>query len=293
MKKIFIPLFIFLISVSAFAKKGGATSGGGDLLGIDAARVTEHVFSSIDTIGSRLYSEDDLENIHDIKDGLKIIMVDSELPVKIDDTVQKGSAYSVHEGQSSTIFLIKKDWNNINTLLEREVLIHHEIMVLAGLENTGDYHLSVKFENLRTNFWRLNEKHNVFCSINVFEKSNYYNKLVPGKLIGSSSSTINFVGARGDMGILATLANGKALIWRGIISSAGYFKMELAEAEYYKTSFFGKKRDPLDPLSVSLSSLIVKENEKIYFDPYQIEKPVSTPMVFGENYAVVVNCNKF
>lgn len=287
----FLLLFAFTIS-AAIAREGGATSGGGDFFGIDAAKIADHVFQSIEKIGPKLYSGEDLEIIREIKNELKIVMADGELPASVSNVVQNGSAFSIRENKTATMFLNKKQWNESNSLLKREALIHHEIMVMAGIETTGEYELSIEFEKLRKNFWKLTVGKSVFCTINVFEKSRYYHKDVPGKLLGSSSSLMPFTGAKGDMGVLASLSDDKALIWRGVIDSAGFFKMQIEEARYY--SFIkASKRNPLDPTTIDLGTTVVKESVRTYFNPYHIEEPVANPMFFGDNFAVVVNCNQF
>lgn len=289
MKKLMLITLLCLISFTAFGgNQGGATSGGGDLLGIDATRVANQVIESINKIGSNIYSKEQLEEINAIKLELKIVIVDTDLPTQTKDKIQNGAAYSIRENNVSTIFLKRDLWNSIPTLLERETLIHHEIMILNEMEVTGVYPYSLKFEDYRKNFWKLSDNKNLLCTINVFQKI-YKDSKRPGKLLGSSSSQITFFGSQSDSGILNT-SNGQALIWRGAISSSGFFSMEIAEAPYKE--FFNKYKGEKD-FVVDRQSLTVKEKMQVYSDPYQINKPALNPIVIGENFIIVVNCNQF
>ncbi len=264
--------------------RGGATSGGGDLNGIEASRVLEQVFSSIYTLGDKLYSKAQLEDIREINKNVKVIMTNDALPVSINGIVQDGTAYSIRNNQETTIYLKSDLWKSVPTLLEREVLLHHEIMILAGSEQTGDYTYSLKFEKFRKNHWMLAEKKTIFCTINVFKKSNYYNKTIPGVLIGSSSSIMPFDGAKSDWGVLGTLENGQALIWRGVIDSNGYFRMKLDEG--------AQTKHKIKEFSIDFSSLKSVTDEQVFADPYTLENPVANPLVYSKEYAIVVNCNK-
>lgn len=290
MKKLVFTLLLISISFTSFGKSlGGATSGGGDLIGINTSKTSDTVFTYINKIGDKLYSKEELDELEAIKLELKIFMVDNTLDVNLENLVQSGDAFSIRKDGVSTIFLTKDKWNNIQTLLERELLIHHELMVLAGIEETGDYHVTNKFGEIRNTFWQTKIHKKTICTINVFEKSNEYgNAIVPGKLIGSSSSYIPFMGAMGDMGILKDLGNGKALIWNGVIGSSGYFRMYIAEAEFYKVGFFEKKRNKVYDIDLGKQKII--EAERVYFDPYDIERPAEDPFFIGEKYAVIAEC---
>jgi hypothetical protein len=292
MKKLVFTFLLITISFTSFGKSlGGATSGGGDLIGINTSKTSDTVFEYINKIGHKLYSAEELDELEAIRLELKIIMVDNTLDVSVDNLVQSGDAFSIRKDGTSTIFLIKAKWNNIQTLLERELLIHHELMVLAGIEETGDYHVTNKFGEIRNTFWQTKLYKKNICTINVFEKEEYGNDIVPGKLIGSSSSFIPFMGTMGDMGILKDLGNGKALIWNGVIGSTGYFRMYIAEAEFYKVGFFEKKGNSSRDINLGKQKII--EAERVYFDPYDIEKPAADPIFLGEKYAVVVDCKLF
>ena len=280
-------LTIFLLSVStSFAKAlGGATSGGGDLIGIDATKILSQVFDSIIKIDDNLYSINEIEVIKKIRNEVSIIMVDNELPTNTKNAIQNGAAYSVRENSKSIIFIQRAIWNKIPTLLEREVLIHHEIMILSGIEETGEYTYSLKYEKLRENFWKIAVDKNIFCTINVFKKATLYGMTIPGDLIGSSSSLITFIGLKSDWGILNS-GSKKALIWRGHIDSSGLFKMEIGEANYYP----GKFKYPKD--SIDFRTLKIVEEMHTYVDPYQMINPIQNPLVFTDKHTIVVNCNK-
>ena len=286
MKTLILTIFFLSISTSFAKSLGGATSGGGDLIGIEATKILSQVFDSILKVDDKLYSINELEVIEKIKNQVNLIMVDNELSTNTKDAIQNGAAFSIREDDKATIFIKRSIWNNIPTLLEREVLIHHEIMILAGIEETGDYSYSLKYEKLRENFWKIAEYKNIFCTINLFKKTKLYGMTIPGDLIGSSSSLMPFSGAKGDWGILKSDSK-KALIWRGVIDSSGLFKMEIGEVDFYP----GKSQLPKS-FSVNFGTFKSVEEMHTYVDPYQMINPVQNPLVFTDKHTIVVNCNK-
>ena len=148
MKKLIIAIFLLTISTSFAKSLGGATSGGGDLIGIETTKILSQVFDSIIKIDDRLYSARELEIIKKVRSEVNVIMVDSELPTNTKNATQNGAAFSIRENNKSSIFIKRNIWNKIGTLLKREVLIHHEIMVLSGIEETGDYSYTLEYEKL-------------------------------------------------------------------------------------------------------------------------------------------------
>ena len=280
---------MLLLSIStSFAKTlGGATSGGGDLEGIEVKKIFSQVFMSIMKFDKQLYSVKQLEVIEKIGNEVNIIMSDNDLPTNTKNAIQNGAAYSLRDNDKSIIFIKRDIWNKIDTLLKKEVLIHHEIMVLAGIEETGDYSYSLKFENLRENYWRLNQDKNIFCTINLFKKTKLYEMTIPGELIGSSSSIMTYVGVKSDWGIFKVIAD-KAIIWRGYIASGGEFKMEIGEVSYDSTN----KTHLPKSYSVDFSTYKVLEDAYLYIDPYQMVDPVQNPIRFTDKHVIAVNCNK-
>ena len=278
---------MLLLSIStSFAKTlGGATSGGGDLEGIEVKKIFSQVFMSIMKFDKQLYSVKQLEVIEKIGNEVNIIMSDNDLPTNTKNAIQNGAAYSLRDNDKSIIFIKRDIWNNIETLLTKEVLIHHEIMVLAGIEETGDYKYSSDFEKLRVKY--LNHDKTIYCTINLAEKKMLYGMAVPGDLIGSSSSLITFIGAKSDWGILKVIAN-KAIIWRGVIDSSGLFKMEIGEVRYDSTN----KAHLPEKFSVDLATFKVLADPHLYVDPYSTVNPVQNPIRFTDKYVISVSCNK-
>ncbi len=286
--KILILATLFLSISTSRAEKslGNGSAGGEDLIGIKSSIVLEQVFRSIKRIEEKLYSAIELQTIKDIESELSLTMVDSVLPTNTKNAIQNGAAFSLREGNKSTIFIKRDIWNNISTLLEREVLIHHEIMVLAGIEETGDYTYSLEYEKLRKNYWRIAEHKNTFCTINIFKKIQLHGLTIPGDLIGSSSSLMPFIGMKGDWGILNSDSK-KALIWKGAIYSNGFFQMEIGEVGFYKKKSKLKLSD-----SVDFGTFNVIEKMRKYVNPYEFLYPVQNPLIFTDKHAIAVNCNK-
>ena len=148
MKTLILAMLLLSTSTSFAKSLGGATSGGGDLVGIETTKILSQVFDSIIKIDDRLYSVRELEIIKKVRSEVNVIMVDSELPTNTKNATQNGAAFSIRENNKSSIFIKRNIWNKIGTLLKREVLIHHEIMVLSGIEETGDYSYTLEYEKL-------------------------------------------------------------------------------------------------------------------------------------------------
>lgn len=264
---------------------GGATSGGGDSTGINAQRIAEGIFELILTIGDESYSAEELAVVSQIKSELRIVMTEEDLPVSVDGKTQNGFAYSVRTNSQSTMFLNRHKWESLETLLEKEVLIHHEIMVLAGIEATGEYHASLEFERNRQTFWRAMEDKSLLCNINVFAKGNIPERM--GAPVGSTTVVNGAFMTKSDFGYIGTLTNGKALIWRGVIDSLGFFRMQLDEVSH------SAGRQPVQRHHLDLGTLRNVEPMRVYFDPYQIERPLSNPIYTGSQFVIAVNCNHF
>lgn len=277
---------MLLISITTVfaAGEGGGTSGGGDLKGFDAYKVSDKVFSTIFTIGPKLYTDSQLEMIKAIETELKVIMTDEPLPVQINGQIQRGDAFSKRQGNASTMYLNRSSWESIQTIQEREVLIHHEIMVMAGLEHTGDYSITNKFENIRGQFWKTLEIKDLLCSINVFDVDKVSDR--PGKLVGSSTSVMTSAGAKADLGIIGVRSKKIALIWRGIIDTNGFFKLEIDEVKILRNY-----KNPTT-WDIDLGTVKVIEPMKTYFDPYVLDKPLNEPITRGEFYFIAVSCHQ-
>ncbi len=280
--KISLLFLLFLTTLHAFANEGGATSGGGNSTGIAANRVAESVFEMIRTIGTNLYSDTDLVEIDRVRKNLRIVMSSTPLKAPTKSLIQDSDAFSSYDGKVAQMSIYRGFWDSNATALEREYLIHHEIMVMAGLEVTGKYDLTRQFEEYRLNFWKLKQQKKLFCTINVFEKDEV-RKI--GALVGSSSARIGQGDTVPVSGVLQTKGK-KALVWRGIADSTGYFRMQIDEV------------DLLNPKSREIEEVGFKnprniEPMRLYFDPYQLENPLENPLVIGTHYVSIVSCHQY
>ena len=82
MKTIILTIFFLSISTSFAKSLGGATSGGGDLIGIEATKILSQVFDSIVKVDDKLYSINELDVIEKIKNQVNLIMVDSDQQIQ-------------------------------------------------------------------------------------------------------------------------------------------------------------------------------------------------------------------
>ena len=69
MKTLIMTIFLLSLSTSFAKTLGGATSGGGDLLGIETTKILSQVFDSIIKIDDKLYSTSEIDIIKKISNS--------------------------------------------------------------------------------------------------------------------------------------------------------------------------------------------------------------------------------
>lgn len=135
-------LFIVVSSIAlGQARIGGDGSGGGDEVGLEFQKLGEQAFNflSRDLLTKAelsLYLKFDLSKV-------KYLVVDSELPVDLSNKEKQNSA-AICDRPSSTIFISRQRISKISSISRRKSLALHELLCLANIEQTGDYHVSSK-----------------------------------------------------------------------------------------------------------------------------------------------------
>jgi len=267
--------------IDTLSRDGGATSGGGVENGISAARVVQKVAEAIQALGQEHYPAAKLSELAKIASSVRIFMVKGKIAVPVQGTSQPSDAFSVATNGQYFIFLNSIMWDAQTDPLEFEPLIHHEIMVLLGLEKTGEYHYTLEFEKNRQEFWRTVQTENNLCSIQLFEKRTAPYDKSPGASLGASSASITWPGATGGWGLIKELPKRQALYWRGVIDSNGHFRMQVEQGPLIRNTNM-----------VEFSKGTIVEPMRVYSDPYSAQLKTTTT-VKGEKYWIFVNCNLF
>ena len=276
-------------------QRGGATSGGGDEVGIEVSRVISLVNEMVQNEPGQIYSEKMKAAINKMATRPKIFIDDMELPARAGDREQNGVAFSVYDGKQATIRIQRQRWEALMNPVKKDVIIHHELAVLAGIERTGDYVVSTKFEAKQSLFWEKARSKKFLCSISLFEKKPDFTELVDepamniGEAVGSVAFHINFVGAKGGMGVIHQLTppdkkgESRALFARWVISSSGYLRASLAEA----TLIYGEWGNV-----ITWKSLTNETPEKVYYTPYESLEVTGGRFGVWGKYYTLVSCTK-
>ncbi len=281
-------LFVFTISLvvvapfvnptAAQAKEGGATSGGGHDLGLYAKRIIGIVADAInDSQGIYTTEQKQLIKLRSSQVS-KVLISDAELPVANSghgigtSIIQQGTAFSSWspDTQTGQVSLQKDKFNALVDPIAIEVLFAHELAVMAGLETTGDYHLSDAFGTLRSKFWEKRLASQTICTFTVFDKKLRYGLNVPDKIVGTATTGLTSgqtIG--GGLALLYHLkkhsrarANDSVII-RYVLGNHGYLRAIVSRAP----TTLGIKNDVMlaGPIAANLTP------EVVYYTPYDWE----------------------
>lgn len=148
--KYFITLFLLLGSLSVQASKvedGGNAGNGGHPIGLEFLRMAVMVVDDVSKQSSRFKEV----NIHQLKaiisdKNLKVTVSTTELWV-IDDEGKRISVPAKNIPALNKIEIHESSWLKLNRP-QKLGLIFHEILGLAGLEKTGEYHISSRYQEI-------------------------------------------------------------------------------------------------------------------------------------------------
>jgi hypothetical protein len=132
-------IVITLQLLSSFAWSSGSSSGsrgGGDEVAIafqkSAADGLKHL--------AAIFPDVDFSGAESLIPKITYITVTGDLPVKAGPAVQDSTAVNVPE--KKTVYISRLRWKQINDENLRRAIATHEVLSVAGMEKTGDYHLS-------------------------------------------------------------------------------------------------------------------------------------------------------
>ncbi|OFZ19233.1 MAG: hypothetical protein A2X94_05570 [Bdellovibrionales bacterium GWB1_55_8] len=264
---------------------GGGTSGGGDKDGLEAATHSLTALQkAISQAGPQIYTPEEKKKLLNAAEKLKILMVSQPLSVKTSSgVIQESTGYSFkHDGVP--ISLLNRDgWKQIENAIEREKFLHHELCVLEGIETTGDYHKTSKYDQFRKHSWKFRENETNICSISVYKlKKTLSGKPIPGEPLGSTSAVLTFTGASGGGAKLFNLNKKRDVKALWVIGSEGYLRLKIVDSERNdKSSFlwlYGEQKTLF--------------NETILVDPFGDEFYTGTTVknVVFDDYFMTVSC---
>lgn len=242
---------------------GGATSGGGDDIGLEVQRALGLVAQAIQ-IDSELYPSKAKQALLTKAQSVKIIITEEALPASAGQLSQYGAAFSVFDGRQAVILVQRQRWMAIDNPTIKDSLIHHELAVLAGLETTGDYRYTNLFATHRKEFWERLQSQNFVCTFSLYKKANDQ-RSASGKLMGSAGVFMRDSGVSANFEVIQDLEpqvdgkSNRAIIVRHVVSNNGYLRAQISEADVtrYKNNNW--------KIFSNLSEISV---ERVYFSPY-------------------------
>jgi hypothetical protein len=285
------------------AGEGGYTSGGGDFDGEAANRTLSAVTRIISN--SNLYAENEKNRLTTIATQTRILVVDHELSASVAGITQKGAAFSKWVVDTTAdrrvgakkpptsfkeriplILLHRERWNQIDDAVKREKLMHHELCVLAGIEQTGDYHRTDRFEELRTNSRPIDDDHVEICTLSLFAKTRSASgRDVPGKPLGTGSIVMDWFGARGGRLKIGDINAKREIRALYVISSSGYLRMKLYESDHLNES---------EELHMLYKNESLLKEEGVVFDPYgdPLYPGVGAKNIVLDQYFITASCSR-
>ena len=148
--KFFVILSLLVGSLSAQASRiedGGSAGNGGHPIGLEFLRMAVMVVDDVSKQSSRFKEV----NIHQLKaiisdQNLKVTVSNTELWV-IDDEGKRISVPAKNIPALNKIEIHESSWLKLGRP-QKLGLIFHEILGLAGLEKTGEYHISGRYQEI-------------------------------------------------------------------------------------------------------------------------------------------------
>ncbi len=280
---------LLLLPLTAIA--GGATSGGGDDVGIEVKQVLGIVTDMIKSDHTLLTKQIKAKLLAKAASIKKIIVVNHNLPVETAVGTQNGEAFSRSNRQFSIMKIVRQRWLQDDAPYRQETLIFHELAVMAGIETTGDYHLSIQFQKEREAFWEHMLANGVACTVSLFtqKKNPFDNSLEPGEYIISSGFVMNSTtSVRGGFVNIKHLSSNdrlqnKSVIFRYITSGTGYLRGMFSDATIVNAA----------TSDAFFTSVWNNSNEITYFTPYDLIAGSRQP-IFRKwsKYFTMVSCAK-
>lgn len=269
-------------------REGGYTGGGGDFDGEVASRSLWAVLQFMSE--QRYYAAADRSRLIELGPRLRILVVDKALPARVGGITQNGAAYSewVKEGANRipAMTLQRTRWMAIGKALDREALIHHELCVLAGLEVTGDYHLTNEFVKQRQASRNLSDERAEICTLSLFTKKvSLRGKELPDRPLGTGAIVMEWMGMRGGRVKIGDIDEHREVRALYVIGSDGYLRLKLYESDHLTKA---------EEFSELYKNETLLKDETVLFDPYgdPLYPGVGAKNIVLDRFFLTVSCTR-
>lgn len=122
---------------------GGSDASGGDEVALEFQRSFSVAINKLSKQKSELFKTISISKLFEKASEAKVVIVDDVLDVKLKDIIQNSVATNTKS--TNTILITRSRWNSIKQEWLKEGIALHEILSLAGVEQTGYYPISSRY----------------------------------------------------------------------------------------------------------------------------------------------------
>jgi hypothetical protein len=147
MKRIFLGILLTLSVVFAWA---GTSTHGGDEIGLEFQSAYLFALEDIKLNHRDLYEQIESSDVYQLSTTTRVLVVDRPLVINVDFTTQESVA--TNDSKLGLILVNRSRWTAIRSEAKKTSLALHEILSIAGIENSGLYTVSaVYFSKINSN----------------------------------------------------------------------------------------------------------------------------------------------
>lgn len=136
---------IFCVAAFVFCSglRFGQDRGGGDDVGMEFLAIAQTTLSDLQKNQNFLYEQIKAKNLDWILANMRVMTVDTSLKITVGTITQDSVA--VNDRKEQTILVNRQRWLAIRDVRIKAGIVLHEILSLAGLEETGFYPISSRY----------------------------------------------------------------------------------------------------------------------------------------------------
>ncbi|MNS57668.1 hypothetical protein D3C72_905640 [compost metagenome] len=138
-----ILICLMLVALTTGMRWEGQDRGGGDDVGLEFLTIAQTVLADLENNQNFLFLQVQSANLNEIVNGMRVLTVDTALKVTAGNLTQDSVA--VNDRSQLVILVNRKRWVAITDSRVKAGIVLHEILSLAGLEETGFYPISSRY----------------------------------------------------------------------------------------------------------------------------------------------------
>lgn len=138
-----ILVCLVLVTLTTGMRWEGQDRGGGDEVGLEFLSIAQSTLRDLEKNHRFLYQQVKTVDLESVLDNLRVLTVDTALKVTVGTLTQDSIA--VNDRSEQVILVNRKRWKSITDKRVKAGIVLHEILSLAGLEETGFYPISSRY----------------------------------------------------------------------------------------------------------------------------------------------------